>query len=356
MERRVSARIETELYIGVVGVDEAPVLRRGNFSSTGVYFEIDRPIGEVGSLQRLHLLSYDRSIELRVVARMARRVQIDDLHHRARPVTGAGLQFFPGNEHERATLVRLLRAVIKHQVARDLEVDHGYETSIGDNNAASTVQLSVHRMLLDTSHPLEVGELVEFDIRPGRGAAGVPFSGKVTRVAPRVQPDGSETYRVEVSIGEERADAGTRSQRLHDASLSFNDTIDRAFTDLLAAESDERPHLDDDLMGQLARIPLTSLLPLFEMERMSGELKLSDGGLSRAQVFLRDGRVIDAVADPARPHVSARQLLGELMRWRDGTFELTLGAVERPDRIETPTTVLMLDLAREHDERQRSEH
>ena len=62
----------------------------------------------------------------------------------------------------------------------------------------------------------------------------------------------------------------------------------------------------------------------------------------RARVWFRCAAMHDLVS----PVLVRPALLG----WEDGWFEFRLGSVDRADRVQTPTTALLLDLARERDE------
>ena len=74
-------------------------------------------------------------------------------------------------------------------------------------------------------------------------------------------------------------------------------------------------------------------------------------GLDRAVVYVRDGQVVDCDGpiDADDPQAG----LAKLFMWREGRFELSIGACDREDRIGTSTTALLIDLARELDEQKR---
>ena len=60
-ESRRSARIPGRFWVAVEGVDAEPVLRHGDISATGLFFELTEDIGDVGTVQFLHLASVDRA-------------------------------------------------------------------------------------------------------------------------------------------------------------------------------------------------------------------------------------------------------------------------------------------------------
>lgn len=102
-----------------------------------------------------------------------------------------------------------------------------------------------------------------------------------------------------------------------------------------------------NLQGDLAQVPPTSLLVFFEMERMTGVLRLNDGR-TRAALFLKAGRVLDVEAPQRVEEPMGR--LSELLTWNTGRFEFSFEPVDREDRIQTGTTGLLLEAARVADE------
>lgn len=101
------------------------------------------------------------------------------------------------------------------------------------------------------------------------------------------------------------------------------------------------------LQGDLSQLKPTSLLVFFEMERMTGVLRL-DTGKAQASLFINGGRIYDVeapgkVADPV-----AR--VSEVLGWEKGTFDFAFGPVDREDRVKTGTTGLLLEAARVADE------
>ena len=104
------------------------------------------------------------------------------------------------------------------------------------------------------------------------------------------------------------------------------------------------------LSGTLSEVGLPSLLGFFELERTSGILCL-DQGARTARIFVREGRIVDVECEAA--DASTTEALGDLLEWRDGTFEFQFQAVERADSIGKTTSALLIDLARRHDEASR---
>ncbi|MEZ4404106.1 MAG: DUF4388 domain-containing protein [Kofleriaceae bacterium] len=106
------------------------------------------------------------------------------------------------------------------------------------------------------------------------------------------------------------------------------------------------------LRGDLAEISVATLLSLFEFERKSGILVVaSDGRLAR--LFVAGGRVVkvDLALDAATP----RERLMAVLDWSAGHFEFSGCEVSGHDEIELPTTQLLLEHARDRDERRRAD-
>ena len=101
------------------------------------------------------------------------------------------------------------------------------------------------------------------------------------------------------------------------------------------------------LRGALSEVALPSLLGFFELERASGVLRLEQEAMT-AEVFVKDGTVLDAVSEPAGS--SPRELMADLFQWPDGAFEFSFQAVERDDTIGMSTTALLMECARICDE------
>ena len=101
------------------------------------------------------------------------------------------------------------------------------------------------------------------------------------------------------------------------------------------------------LQGDLAQLRPPSLLVFFEMERMTGVLRL-ERGKERAALFIKSGRILDVEA-PAKVEKPVERL-GQLLAWDQGSFDFTFEDVEREDRVRTGTTGLLLEAARVADE------
>ena len=101
-----------------------------------------------------------------------------------------------------------------------------------------------------------------------------------------------------------------------------------------------------ELEGNLAQMPLVDLLQVLGQNRKSGRLDLSRGG-ERAEVLLRQGRVVDAACGPA----GGEKALFRLLARREGAFAFRAGEPgEGPGRIDRRTDELVLEGFRQADE------
>jgi len=191
--------------------------------------------------------------------------------------------------------------------------------------------------------PARSGEMLQIYFRSQLSRP--PVKGRVIEVT-RPQSDGP--YRLEIELVDKVSERpGMRSSvgRRNGSRSSIAEAVDLLFRDLIAEPTPAEQV--EHLQGLLSRIQLPSLLSLFELERLSGELKLDRKG-ERARIFIRDGALVDI--EIPREDRQPREALAALLGWEDGWFEFRVGSVDREDRVQTPTTALLLQLAREQDE------
>jgi len=344
--------------VQITGVDELPVRRTGDISSSGLFLEIDREVGAIGSMQRLELSTVDGSCATVLLARVVRISSVEDFW-KGHTVAGVALQFMfveePGADPRRSTarpasesedLQRLLKHLVQRNTSRyGIELQNWRGTARTEQGAqgAQMQELSPRGMAIETNYAIEVGEVIRLEM-PGPSEAGRPsFSGHVASCEPLpARPDRPERYRVMVRFGSHAAPGSNRPI----AGASMDD----AFEALLGAVTSLAPPSGlsgRHLAGELARISLISVLTLCQIERVTGTLLLKSG-TSVIRAFMQEGEVIDAVVEGRA--VAARAAMREVVGWPDGTFEVVCEPVVRPDRIGMPTSALIFDLARELDE------
>jgi hypothetical protein len=377
-EARRGARIATRFLVAVEGLDPAPVLRKGDISSTGVYFETDRDVGDVGTVQSLALTSLDRSRSVRVMAHVVRTVRLADVA--GRHISGAAFEFMPESDEAAVQVHDFVRRVLSVRkqgetpsIAPRLgaRVADGASPDGSTSHDATVQSLSVRTMVLETSWAIEPGEHLRVDIVAPGMTRRLRLDGLAVRVAPR--PGTPSRYDIEVEVQQEQkrpiridSSMAMSAMRIDPEQLRqieeevtqpgvpppSDDDVTHVLDELLSAlilppedESVRRRHTH--LSGELSRIRLPTLFSLFEMEKLTGKLVVQGGG-SDARVFFAGGRVVDV--EPLAQGESARARIVRLLTLDAGTFDFVVENVQRADRLKTTTTALLLDLAREADE------
>src|SRR5262245_61796218 len=98
--------------------------------------------------------------------------------------------------------------------------------------------------------------------------------------------------------------------------------------------------------GQLADIGIIDLVQTIEVNRKSGIIHIANKNRRRGEVYLRDGRVIDAEVG----RLSGAEALYRLFFWSDGAFEVDFKPIRRKDVIELSTQALLMEGMRRLDE------
>jgi hypothetical protein len=376
---RRGARIATRFLVAVEGVDPAPVLRKGDISATGIYFETERDVGEVGTVQSLALASLDRSRSVRVMAHVVRTVKLADVA--GRHLSGAAFEFMPESDEAAAHVHEFVRRVLSVRKSGDppsIAPRLGARVTdvapdFGDERDASVQSVSVRSMVLETSWAIRPGEHLRVDIVAPGMTRRLRLDGMAVRVEPR--PGSPTRYDIEVAVQQElkrpiRIDSTMAMDaiRIDPASLRPAEEVTQPGVARPLPESeDDVTHVLDDLLsalilppedpsvrprrthlsGELSRIRLPTLCSLFEMERLTGKLLVSTRG-AESHLFFDGGRIVDV--EPLTPDESRRSHIGRLLAATEGTFEFLVEPVQRSDQINISTTALLLDLLREADE------
>jgi hypothetical protein len=366
-EIRRAPRFKASLRVQIVGIDPAPVPRKGDVSATGLLVDIDRDIGPLGSMQRLLLLDDGGGSPVTVLARVVRIAAVDDFW-KGRTVTGVAFQFLfeeeaatgtlPPRSHpanESPGIARLLRALMEHAAKRKGVEVKGWRGTIdtgGGPKSAALQDLSVRGLVLETDYAVAKGRTIRVEL-PGRSPEEtISFEGQVE--------DCVEDDSATASPGRFRARVRFRAPPEADDDEAppsgMGDTMSAAFSSLLDAVSgagvSPGPQAQaTQLSGDLARISLVSVLTLCHLERVTGVLSLHDGAGRRVSVYLRSGEILDAEAEGETG--TARAALGAALGWHAGKFAVEFGPVNRPRRFQDSPTSLLLDLTRELDEQGR---
>jgi uncharacterized protein (TIGR02266 family) len=105
------------------------------------------------------------------------------------------------------------------------------------------------------------------------------------------------------------------------------------------------------LRGDLAQVPLPSVLTFLELERKTGELMVM--GPKTAHLFLREGRLLRVELDGVLADLTSIELVWEVLGWSVGQFEFAAQEVPGEDLYGRTITALLLDHARFSDENER---
>lgn len=357
VESRRSARISGRFWVAVEGVDAEMLPRHGDISATGIFLEIGEEIGDVGSVQWLHIASLDKLKTCHVMAHVVRHVQLSDLHRHLR---GVALEFMPESDEAAARLCEFVRYVLDHpepagptpHIAPRVRAA-ATRPSHPPEAEASVRELSVNTLLLETDWSVPVGEPLRVEIITKGGRRPIRVEGQAVSILPaRGGAPGQKRYRIAVQVKEELKGPLKRFSEqampaVHLAPPAEKKTassqLDQLITALIKppAEPPERKHLE----GLLARIPFTTLCSLIELERLTGVLVVRRP-TQLTTLYVRDGRFVDI--EPAQGDPRAE--LMRLFESREGSFELNVAVVDRKDRIDATMTNLLLELARISDE------
>jgi hypothetical protein len=295
-------------------------------------------------------------------------------------VSGAAFEFMPESEASATAVQEFVRYVLS--LRRDgLEppaVSSQLDASIEGNDAppqsATLRELSVRSLVLDTSWSVKPGEPVVVDVRTPGMSRRICLEGRAVKVTARATPESEKPrYSIEVEVqtqserplhskpppglstgGSEPAPASEPVplplKQMNDEEVS--QTIDDLLSALIVPPAPEpkkrrRKRLSTHLSGLLARVPVTTLFSLFEMERMTGRLAVRTPS-DHVTIWLSDGQLFDI--EPIPQGQTARQRIATVLSWNDGAFEYYVEPVDRENKIGTSTTALLLDLARQADE------
>jgi DNA-binding response OmpR family regulator len=150
----------------------------------------------------------------------------------------------------------------------------------------------------------------------------------------------------------------SESERLRGYQLGVDDYLGKPFDGVeLTARVErvlERSHAAQEaqahgMHGDLSRVSLPSLLSLADMERRSGVLQLMHEG-EKATLHLRDGAVVRIDLAEQFDHLTGLKRFFHVLDWTHGSFELVHIEVLANDTLQLPTTFVLLEHARLHDE------
>jgi hypothetical protein len=344
------------MRVQIVGVDETFRDVDVDVSVSGLYLEIDREIGELGSVQRLRLGLIGERLQLTVLARIARIATSQDFW-RGPVVEGVAFEFmFQQIESDAApetipidrssALREFVRLLARDIGEHETQVDHVWqamlESPTGPEREATVNGVSLFGTVLETDFPVPIGELIKVEI-PGLERR-IPLSGFAVESELVAGSDGKR-YRTSVKFNSNDAPLsdGSSGGSLQEALGALLSTSERP--------SDRASPRRQHLAGDLSRISLASVLTVCELERASGVLCLRSE-LEEVRCYLHEGRMFDVECD-GRLHDDVRTLLTPVLARSSGSFEFLFGPMTRPDRIGMTINALLLTLAHSIDEASR---
>ena len=338
-EARRGARVAARFRVAIEGLETTPFLRKGDISATGVYFETEQDVGEVGAVHALRLVSLDGAASVRVYAHVVRTLRMSDAA--GRRISGAAFEFLPESDIS-AVLVRdFVKRVLAYRRPGDeptVSPRLGARVGRGAGSTDATVQkLSVRSLVLETSWPIEPGEAVRVDVVAPGMTRRLRLDGRAVKV---VSKAGSpRRYDIEVAVQHEtkrplRADSSMAiaAVRLDPKDVEEivepdpaggEDDATRVLDDLLAAlilppeEEPKRPRRTH-LSGELSRIPAADPLRPLRDGAHDGQAPPGDARRRVADVLLRRPhlrrRARRQGRDAARAHRQAARRRGRNVR------------------------------------------
>lgn len=354
IERRRGARIKGELWVGV-GDKKPPVEKcRGDISISGVYLDVGKSMGDVGHVLNLYLETGDKSTSLNIMSRVVRVVTCEDLWQ-GKTVAGVALEFLAQNDQQQNEVVQFVRSVaeLQKRKALDLQVDCHVPARVGhneeDSQDATVNLLRPDGMVLETDLPITAGETIRIEIGGLTSEKRMQFSGQAVKTSLSEAEQDQSRYRVEVVFNSDQQPSDANLSEFAVGS-SIDDAIDSLMSEVVVWCGEAQKPKQTHLQGALSEVRLTSLLAFFDMERLSGELRLSFDE-HQATIFLDQGRVIDA--ESSTHSSSPIDTIEELLDWAKAEFEFRFGTVQREDVIGMPTPGLLMELAHREDEKMR---
>jgi uncharacterized protein (TIGR02266 family) len=355
-------RVEATFRVSYPNVDQLLVAYSSDLSKGGMFLQTDQFL-PVNAVVRINLELGEGSAEIPVISRV---VYVRDAAA-ARAVgkpAGMGIEFLDMT----ADCLGLIEAYIAERIG---EVDAPVE-------AAPAKRLSI--MIVDDDHGC-------------RTMAAQPFRTRGDYV--RLAPDGfdalaqclKETPDVIVSdVQMPRLDGwqllrmcrarptlssvpflflttlGGEQERLRGYQLGVDDYVQKPFrgkelqarVDRVVARAQRGSHSlaeKKTLRGDLAQVALPAVLGFLELERKTGELLVL--GPRKAQLFLRDGRLLRLDVDGLPADATSMEVVYDVLSWRTGQFEFAAHEVPGEDLYDRSITALLLDHAKFSDESQR---
>jgi len=348
-ERREGVRIDTEMWVRVIGRDPEPVRRKGNICGSGFFFEVEEWPGRPGDISVMEVGSSDRAYSFTSMASVVRVVRANEARW-GTGEQGVSFEFLPADESTRVAIAHTVRHIAEQHP------EQAGELVLEDFTQAASKGWSP-AMGETPNLRIETGAEVRLVVAATTGGGKREVTGVVGDITESVQADGATRYWVPIYMVEEQPNVAAEPAPVEQPAaqpLSGPSLIDSMWENLVPearsiieqARSEDTQGGTSHLSGRLSQISMPSALWLLDQESLSGSLEFRREG-EEIVLFLQDGRVIDAESPDCER--SPRDHLGALMGWDDGEFVFRVEKIEREDRIGVPTQGLLLDLAVQND-------
>jgi hypothetical protein len=361
-DRRGDLRIETQMWVRVIGRDNKPSLRTGNIAGNGFFFEVEHWSGRSGDIGVMEISSEDRAQTFTTMASLVCVIGADDTQW-STTEKGVSYEFLPSDEATRTDIARTVRHIAEQHPEQlgdagleDFSSGSVKETLLagaaiggGIIEAGAHVRLIVEAATLGSKREVAgvVGDITESLQAGGTIRFWVPVFVKEDMHSPEVESMAREAS-LEQPDPAESAEAAPGPESIID--VMWKELVPEVRSIIEEADSGSSPTGKSHLSGRLSQISMPSALWLLDQERLSGVLEFNRED-EVIVLYLSEGSVIDA--ESPNLEREPREHLSALMAWDDGEFEFRVEEIDRPDRIGVPTQGLLLDLAVASDEEAR---
>lgn len=360
--RRSGPRIAATFRVHYSSLDELVVAYSEDVSRGGMYLVTDNflPVGAVAQV-KVTLPSGDT--DLQVIVRVAYVLGEERARELGRK-PGMGMRFLDSEEEPFA---KQIAAFIEKETNGEMERESAVPEVAGSkilvvddvasqrNAAVQALEAAGHEVLTADSGVTALGQALKHEPDLILSDVEMPaLDGWQLLRLLRARPSLADTPIIFLtSLSNDR-------ERLRGYRLGVDDYISKPFApDELVAriervlgQAKEHPHSVQGakaLRGALEHVALPSLLSFIELERRCGRLLLVHPE-GMATLWLREGRVIRVSLTGSGHEGEPIDRLMRVLSWSKGRFELAEDEVTGEDEIGLPTSQLLLEHARRHDE------
>ena len=361
-EGRSSVRVQATFRVRYPTLDQLVVAFSTDLSKGGIFLKTERFL-PLNAVIRLHLELPDEGGEIEVIGRVA-HVRDEDEAARLGQPAGIGIQFLDLSDERRGQIAQFIAARSMTEAEKSGPVQVGpLDVMVVDDdvqacdllaspflNRGDTVRKAANGidalafclkrppdvLLLDIQMPQMDGWQLLRIVRTRPSLSSVP----VLFVTGLCEPDERlRGFRLGVD------DYITKPWRAEEV-LARVDRI------VMAARQGRGSAIArKTLRGDLAQVPLASVLSFIQLERMTGILLLVKD--RSARIYVQDGRPLHVEVERATLIAKPKQLFFHVLSWTEGQFEFASQEVACEDELGMSATTLLLEHGRLTDERQR---